>query len=101
MTRNGQVSPKSARAVASLAVRSLFPHPRETPFYSATLAWFYSAVDTCRLIGMLQPECSSKMRVGARKSGGRTLIMIDSLKKYIESLPQVSPSGRKVDQGGP
>ena len=52
--------------------------------------------EAVRMSGMSRSAIYLRIREGAidaRKAGGRTLIMADSLEKYIKSLPQMSSAG--------
>ena len=60
--------------------------------------------DAARISGLSRSAIYLRIgegRIDARKSGCRTLIMIDSLKRDIESLPQVSSTGKKAAQDAP
>ena len=56
--------------------------------------------EAVRMSGMSRSAIYLRIREGvidARKAGGRTLIMADSLVKYLKSLPQaISAGGRHV-----
>jgi hypothetical protein len=44
--------------------------------------------DACRLSGLSRSEILGDWRIQAIKSGARTLIMVDSLRAYLASLPK-------------
>ncbi|RFD19500.1 DNA-binding protein [Komagataeibacter melaceti] len=50
-----------------------------------------SGIGRTTLYGLL-----SQGKIKARKCGRRTLIMVDSLESYINSLPYHQPDGRQV-----
>lgn len=80
-------------------------HQIRDHFYADTIPSIAVSIrDAARISGLSRSAIYLRIgegRIDARKSGCRTLIMIDSLKRYIESLPQVSSTGKKAAQDAP
>ncbi len=60
-----------------------------------TSAILVSVKDACAMVSCSRPTLYKHMREGritAKRSGGRTLIPVDSLREYAAALPDMMPT---------
>ncbi len=66
---------------------------------SDNLALAYTVLDAAKASGLGRStlyELIAAQKIEARKCGARTLILAESLRRYIASLPAASIGGRKA-----